>query len=132
MSESQATKPGRESSARPAVYICSPYAGDVKANVGRACRYARFALSKGKNPIVPHLHYPQFMDDDDPEQRAAGLGFAIIWLALCDEIWVFGDTISKGMELEMAEAAAIGMKARRFDAQCNELAGEAADGPADG
>ena len=31
---------------RPLVYICSPYAGDVKANVLNARRYCRFAVQK--------------------------------------------------------------------------------------
>ena len=32
---------------RPIVYICSPYAGDVEANVENARRYSRFAVDAG-------------------------------------------------------------------------------------
>ena len=32
---------------RPIVYICSPFAGDIEANVAAARRYSRFAVEKG-------------------------------------------------------------------------------------
>ena len=35
---------------RPIVYVCSPYSGDVDANVGNARRYCRFAVDKGMHP----------------------------------------------------------------------------------
>ena len=46
--EKQAVKQLRASYAvyRPIVYICSPYAGDVKQNVRRAQAYCRFAVQK--------------------------------------------------------------------------------------
>ena len=43
---------------RPIVYICSPYAGDVKANVLNARRYCRFAVQKDCIPIASHLFFP--------------------------------------------------------------------------
>ncbi|MEB3090404.1 hypothetical protein [Corynebacterium pseudotuberculosis] len=48
----------------PLVYICSPYSGDVEINVQLAHDFcARAVIRGGKNPLAPHLHYPQFMDD---------------------------------------------------------------------
>ena len=67
---------------RPLVFISSPYAGDIGRNTERARGYCRFAVSKNCIPIAPHLLYPQFMDEDDPAQRAplskpcAGFGFS--------------------------------------------------------
>ncbi|WP_241494499.1 hypothetical protein [Bacillus coahuilensis] len=43
---------------RKVVFICSPYAGDIEGNVMRSKRYARFALTEGAVPIIPHLMYP--------------------------------------------------------------------------
>ena len=70
--EKQAVKQLRASYAvyRPIVYICSPYAGDVKQNVRRAQAYCRFAVQKNCVPIATHLLFPQFMEDSDPEQAA--------------------------------------------------------------
>ena len=47
---------------RPIVYICSPYAGDIDANVDAARRYSRFAVEQGYIPIAPHLLFPQFLN----------------------------------------------------------------------
>ena len=48
-------------SCRPLVYICSPYSGNVTANVQAAREYCRIAVEKGYIPVAPHLLYPQFM-----------------------------------------------------------------------
>ncbi len=87
---------------RPLVYICSPYSGDVEKNTCRARAYSRFAVVKHAIPIAPHLLYPQFMDEDTERELALFMG--IVLLGKCDEVWVFGDTISEGMAAEIARA----------------------------
>lgn len=103
------------------VYIASPFAGDTGRNTERARGYCRFAVSKGCIPLAPHLLYPQFMDDDDREQREFGLRFALILLSKCDELWVFGDKISEGMSREIAKARRKGKPIRYFISKCEEV-----------
>lgn len=86
---------------RPLVYICSPFAGDIQQNTENARQYCRFAIEHGAIPFAPHLLYPQFMDDDKPEERALALDMGIRMLDLCDAVWVFGSTISAGMWKEI-------------------------------
>lgn len=102
---------------RPLVYICSPFAGDTERNIRRARGYCRFAVSKGCIPLAPHLHYPQFMDDGDKEERELGLRFALILLGKCDELWVFGNS-SSGMSKEIARAKKRGMPIKYFNYKC--------------
>ena len=99
---------------RPLVYICSPYSGEIEYNLSRARGYCRLAVSKGYIPLAPHLHYPQFMDDGDSEQRKLGLFFALVLLGKCDEIWVFGSRISEGMARELETAERRSILIRRF------------------
>ena len=73
---------------RPIVYICSPYAGDVTANVENARRYSRFAVDMGYIPIAPHLLFPQFLCDDNPKERQLGLFFGNALMSKCSEVWV--------------------------------------------
>ena len=54
---------------RPLVYICSPYSRTITKNVKKARKFCRFVLDIGAIPLAPHLLYPQFMDDDNPEER---------------------------------------------------------------
>ena len=85
---------------RPLVYIFSPYSGDVERNACQARAYSRFAVAKHSIPIAPHLLYPQFMDEDTERELALFMG--IVLLGKCDEMWVFGGTISEGMTAEIA------------------------------
>jgi hypothetical protein len=106
----------------PLVYIASPFAGDTERNMERARGYCRLAVSKGCIPLAPHLHYPQFMDDEDKKERELGLRFALILLGKCDELWVF-DKISQGMAQEIAKAKKRGMTIRYFNYKCEEVTG---------
>ena len=89
---------------RPIVYICSPYAGDVPANVENARKYSRFAVDAGYIPIAPHLLFPQFLNDTNPKERQLGLFFGNALMSKCSEVWVFGEHISEGMAAEIKRA----------------------------
>lgn len=108
---------------RPLVYICSPFAGEIEYNLSRARGYCRLAVSKGYIPLAPHLHYPQFMDDGDSEQRKLGLFFAQVLLGKCDEIWMFGSRISEGMARELETAERRSILIRRFTDKGEEETG---------
>ena len=104
----------------PLVYIASPFSGDVETNVIRAKRYCKFAISKGYIPLAPHLHYPQFLDDRDMEERELGLHFALILLGKCEELWVFGE-VSQGMADEIEKAERRKMPIKYFNTKCEEV-----------
>ena len=106
---------------RPIVYICSPYAGDVERNTAAARRYSRFAVEAGYIPIAPHLLFPQFLDDNKPKERELGLFFGNAILSKCAEMWVFGDLISEGMEVEIKRATWKGHRIRYFSETCEEV-----------
>ncbi|MFR2737501.1 MAG: DUF4406 domain-containing protein [[Clostridium] innocuum] len=106
---------------RPLVFICSPYAGNIKRNKERAREYSRFAVSKNCIPIAPHLLFPQFMEEDDPAQRSLGIFFGLVLQSKCKEVWVFGQTISKGMSVEIAKAKERKLPVRYFTDRCMEV-----------
>ena len=105
------------------VFICSPYAGDIKFNTERAKRYGRFAVIKKVVPIVPHLLYPQFLNEDDPKERKLGIRMGLTLLKRCNELWVFGDVISKGMTVEIKKAMKYKKQIRHFTVDCKPMKG---------
>ena len=105
---------------RPIVYIYSPYAGDTSRNVAAARRYSRFAVESGYIPIAPHLLFPQFLNDGDPKERELGLFFGNALMSKCSEVWVFGDTISNGMEAEVKRARWKNYRLRYFTEELEE------------
>lgn len=104
---------------RPLVYICSPFSGDVEMNACRARAYSRFAVVKRAIPIAPHLLYPQFMDEDTERELALFMG--IVLLGKCDEVWVFGGTVSEGMAAEIARAKKQRKRIRHFTEGLEEV-----------
>lgn len=107
---------------RPLVYICSPYAGAIQKNVQNALHYCRFAVREGCIPLAPHLYFTRFLDDSDEAQRSEGLFMGYVLMTKCAEVWVFGDTVSKGMSMEIDSAERRGMRIRYFTKDCEGVA----------
>ena len=82
------------------VYVCAPLGGNVEENLKKVKTYTEYALRCGTAPVVPHF-YAECLDDNDPKDREIGLtvGMSLLWL--CDEVWVFGDTVTDGMRAEL-------------------------------
>ena len=96
------------------VFICSPFRPsggsseerekDRKKNIALAKEACRYAVRKGFIPYAPHLYYPGFLSDEDPDERELGIILGLSWLVGCDEVWIAGVRISKGMSREIAIA----------------------------
>lgn len=101
------------------VFICSRYRADdnhtVEENISRALFACTQAAMKGYAPIAPHLYLPRCLDDDDPTERATGMAAGLAFLAVCDEVWQWGATVSPGMAAELAYAAILGIPVKIFN-----------------
>ena len=106
---------------RPLVYICSPYAGNIEENTERTKRFCRYALEHGQIPLAPHLMFPQFMKDADPEERELVLFMDIVLLGKCQELWVLGDVFSEGMNVEIETAKRRRQPIRWFNSEFEEV-----------
>lgn len=113
----------RKAAYRPLVYICSPYSGNVDFNVTNARIYCKYAVDNKCIPIAPHLLFPQFMNDKEPTDRELAMFMNMVLLSKCEELWVFGNTISQGMGQEIAKAEKRRMKIRYFDYELKEVEG---------
>ncbi|MTI71063.1 MAG: DUF4406 domain-containing protein [Firmicutes bacterium] len=103
---------------KPFIYVCSPLRGDIKRNIDRAKGYSRFVYSEGGIPMTPHLYFTQFLDDEIPEERKAGLEMGLELLSKCSDLWAFGERISEGMATEIEIAEALGLNVKRFNERC--------------
>lgn len=89
------------------IFVSSPYSGDIETNVKNAIVYCKVVTRMGFLPIAPHLYFPQFLDDTDEVERSKGILMGCELMKDCDEVWVFGSRISKGMQQEIDFAEAI-------------------------
>lgn len=86
------------------VYVCSPLRGNIRANVKAARGYCEEVIAAGYIPIAPHVMFYGICNDRIPEQRAAGMSMGIELLRMCRELWIFGPSISRGMQTEIKQA----------------------------
>ena len=104
---------------RKKIYVTSGYAGTAAENWSAARRYCRYVVSKKGMPVACQLLYPQVLDDGDPGQRELGLMFGLALLAMCDEVWCFGDVSgSDSVQKEISEAKRLGKKVRYMKEIC--------------
>lgn len=112
---------GKASAFRPLVFLCSPFAGDVAGNTEKARAFSRFAVERNCIPVAPHLLFPQFMDDADPNQRDLAVFMGLVLLSKCLELWVFGGVVTAGMSVELAKAKQRDIRIRYFTEQLEEV-----------
>ena len=96
------------------IFVCSPYRPlaeteesrkvELESNLHRAKTACRILTTLGFMPLAPHLYFTTFLEDEVKRERENGIRLGLQWLEEADEVWVFGDTISEGMAVEIARA----------------------------
>lgn len=105
------------------VYICAPLGGDVEGNIEKVKRYTEYALKCGTAPVVPHF-YALCLDDNKPKERLIGMAAGLSLLWFCDEMWIFGDTVTKGMDEEIRFCKNLNIRMRNIpEKEINEILG---------
>ena len=87
------------------IYICSPYAGDIVQNIANALDYSKWVYKKGFLPICTHCYLELatgLSEERGDRNKILKLGKEMV--LLCDELWIFGDKLSKGMLEEISLA----------------------------
>ncbi len=87
------------------IYVCAPLSADivgsVEENIEKAMTYARRVAEIGYVPVTPHSNFKGLFDDTNPHERETAMMMCQKLLAKCDEVWVFGNFISGGMDTEI-------------------------------
>ena len=95
------------------VYVCAPLSGNVESNLKKVRTYTEYALRCGTAPVVPHF-YAECLDDNDPKDREIGLAAGLSLLWFCDELWLFGDTVTDGMKNELQFCKNLNIRIRKI------------------
>lgn len=93
---------------RPHVYVCSPLRAADPETLALHLSWARATCLKawtgGYVPIAPHLYFPQFLNDDDPLARSAGLSLGLDLLLTASQVFALEVPVSEGMARELEAA----------------------------
>ena len=95
------------------VYVCAPIGGNIEENLKKVKTYTEYALRCGTAPVVPHF-YALCLDDNDPKDREIGLAAGLSLLWFCDELWLFGDTVTEGMRAELQFCKNLNIRVRKI------------------
>lgn len=90
---------------------------ELQQHIRDAVEACREVHERGNIPIAPHLYWPRFLDDNDPQDRDYGIAAGLEALKRCDEMIVIirqegpeEEWISQGMQAEIAAAAKMGIE----------------------
>lgn len=87
------------------VIVCSPFRTATPEEKDQLKRFLRYLiLTEGEVPIAPHLHYPQVLDDKDPDERSSGLKCSQALVSMATKVYVLGERITPGMRKEIHAA----------------------------
>lgn len=95
------------------VYIAHPISGDVKGNLKKIEAIGR-QINLDEPETIPFAHYffdCHCLNDDIPEERERGIknDMALMGKGFIDEVRLYGDRISNGMEAEIKLANSLGI-----------------------
>lgn len=86
------------------VYIAHPIGGDVEGNLERLnLIYNELSKDESIIPFIPYYATVMGLDDSDPDAREKGMrhNYEFFYRNVIDEVWLYGDRISSGMEQEI-------------------------------
>lgn len=95
------------------IYVCTPYRAstpeELSENIRLAKRVCKRVLSENDVPYAPHLFFPGFLDEGNPDDRKTGMDAGMKVLERCDALYVSGARISEGMARGIEKAASLGI-----------------------
>lgn len=98
------------------VYICAPLGGtpkEIERNIANARIYSEYALQCGCLPLTPHF-FALILDDNVPEERELGRKAGLNMLLISQELWLFGQDVTKGMQIEIDYCKTVNKKIKKI------------------
>lgn len=109
------------------IFICSPYQGNIEENKKKAAYYAKIVAKAGNVPVAPHIYFPTFLDEKNPNERMTGIEMGLELMDTCDMVYVFGFEITEGMRFELEHAKEMKKPVRLYDRNLTDLCQNASD-----
>ena len=95
------------------IYVCSALRGNQEENIKLARIYCEYVVREsGHLPVAPHIYFTQFLEDNNSQDREFGINAGLSLLSECDELWYFGDRVTRGMTNEICFALKHGIRVK--------------------
>ena len=103
------------------IFYLQPLSGQSRGKQKECSELRRITAMSGDVPIVPHLYFPSFLDDNIPNERMTGIAMGLELMDMCDEVYVFGFDITEGMKFELDHAKETRKPVRLYDTDFNPV-----------
>lgn len=95
------------------VYICAPRGDGHDDTLNMAIAYTAFALKNGVAPLTPHFYDLCLnVHDENTWEVSRSAGVSLLWA--CEELWIFGDTVTESMQAEIKFCESLHVKIRKI------------------
>jgi len=93
------------------VFIGHPIGGDIRGNVQKVLKICAEVHTNDIIPVAPYLISLQYLNDEAIDDRELGMeaNHECFRRRYVDELWLFGDRISSGMQKEVQLAKEMGI-----------------------
>lgn len=100
------------------VYVAHPVSAPtregIEANRARGARWAAWVLKTYGHAVIADWLWCTGALEETEENRALGLAMDVALVGRCDELWLVGERVSRGMEIEAREALRLRIPVRDF------------------
>ena len=79
------------------IYVCSMVVGSPDYNTKKAIEFAKYVVSQGHIPIAPQIYLPMFLSSLKLTDMLFTKKASLELLNGCDELWYFGDGVTRDM-----------------------------------
>ena len=88
--------------------------GGLQEHCEYSVKYCKWVIQEGHVPVASNVMLHGLLSDDCPFQRKQGLNVGLALTEIADEVWVFGDKITRGMAGVIARAGKNGIPVVSF------------------
>lgn len=95
--------------AKKIVFVGHPVSGNIQENIKKILDICKQIHNKQVIPCVPYLVSLQYLNDEIIEDRELGIeaNLECFHRGYIDELWLFGDRVSRGMKQEVELALSL-------------------------
>ena len=95
------------------IYVCAPLGENVQEELKDAKTYYEYVFSQDGVPVGPHAYAVMLGCENEQEKKQMHrAGMSLLWF--CDEVWVFGETQTEGMQEELSFCRNMKLKTKRI------------------
>ena len=95
------------------ICVCAPFGENLQEELQNAKTYYDYVFSQGGVPVGPHAYAVMLgCENGQKKKQMHRAGMSLLWF--CDEVWVFGEAQTEGMQEELLFCRNMKLKTKKI------------------